>query len=50
MPRLPDAWTPHNLFGHAVSDVLWLLGLDEWARFVHEVTAPKDRTEADDRD
>lgn len=40
--RKPDAWTAHNLFGHLVSEVLWLAGLDDWSRWVHEVTAPKD--------
>lgn len=37
----PDRWTIHNLFGHVVSEILWLLGCDRLSMKVHDGTLPE---------
>jgi hypothetical protein len=33
-------WTPHNLVGHPLSEILYLMGSQRWSRWVHDVTLP----------
>lgn len=33
-------WSTHNLIGHPLSEIAHLLGLDEWARILHDSTIP----------
>lgn len=34
------SWVTHDLIGHPLSLVACLLGLDEWARILHDSTLP----------
>ena len=36
----PNGWTLHNLIGHPLSEVLWLLGFEELSNKVHDLTIP----------
>lgn len=40
--RLPPRfrWTLHNLLAHPLSEVLWQLGAERAADWVHDVTVP----------
>ena len=36
-----DGWTIHNLIGHPVSELAYLLGLSRLSNWIHDVTIPK---------
>ncbi len=36
----PFAWTLHNLVGHPVSEILYLLGFRRASDWIHESTIP----------
>lgn len=36
----PNGWTFHNLIGHPLSEILYLLGYEDWSEWVHDVTLP----------
>ncbi len=42
LTRLPERyrWTPHNLLGHPLSEVLYLLGFKSLSNRVHDATVP----------
>lgn len=40
-PNRPDGFTFHNLVGHPVSEVLYLLGFEQLSNRVHDQTYPK---------
>ncbi len=42
MRNLWRNWSTHNLIGHPLSEIAHLLGLDEWARILHDSTLPAD--------
>ena len=35
-------YTLHNLVGHPLMEVLWLLRMDTLADWIHDITLPKD--------
>jgi hypothetical protein len=39
----PFAFTAHNMIGHPVSEVFYLLGLDRVGDYVHDITLPVGR-------
>ena len=36
----PDPWTVHNLVGHPVSEILYLLGFEKTSDKIHDRTLP----------
>jgi hypothetical protein len=36
----PDMWTVHNMIAHPISEFLYLLGLQRWSNWIHDVTIP----------
>lgn len=38
-----DGWTVHNLVGHPLSELLWLLGFERASHRVHDATLPAHR-------
>lgn len=40
MSRLWRNWTFHNMVGHPMSEIAYLLGLTEWSHVWHDYTIP----------
>jgi len=42
LPKLPKRfmWSPHNLFAHPLSELLYQLGFEELSNKVHDMTVP----------
>lgn len=34
------SWTLHNMIGHPVAEVFWVLGMDRVGDYVHDITLP----------
>ena len=34
-------WTFHNLVGHPLSEIFWLLGFKRWSDKIHDKTIPE---------
>jgi|GEM_PF-5850147 len=49
--RLPPKfrWTPHNLIGHPMSEILHLLGEEALSDLVHDATLPRIRNAVEAR-
>lgn len=42
MNKLYRNWTVHNLLGHPLSELVWLVTRrEDWAGWVHDVTVPE---------
>lgn len=39
--KRPDMWTVHNLIGHPLSEIFWLLGFKRLADLAHDLTVPE---------
>jgi hypothetical protein len=33
-------WTPHNLIAHPLSEILFLVGLEDFGNWIHDWTIP----------
>lgn len=37
------AWTIHNLIGHPLSEIFYLLNMNNVSKWIHDVTMPKQK-------